>query len=159
MDPGDVKAGTPAPLDRLTPGLPLVGRPIGHRCCAKRLREQSNPTLDRGPGQVGVSEHQAGLALPGVAVQRLPLDADAVTSRSREQGRLAEVEATLDNRMIKDPMTGEERKPDERFLRSVEETLLKNAANNICVRIVEIDIRLRNLAASQLPPTLEAIAW
>jgi predicted Ser/Thr protein kinase len=33
------------------------------------------------------------------------------------------VEATLDNRMIKDPMTGEERKPDERFLRSVEEKI------------------------------------
>src|SRR3954467_13284421 len=29
---------------------------------------------------------------------------------------LDEVEATLDNRLIKDPMTGEERKPDERFL-------------------------------------------
>jgi serine protein kinase len=36
---------------------------------------------------------------------------------------LDEVEATLDNRMIKDPMTGEERKPDERFLRSVEEKI------------------------------------
>jgi serine protein kinase len=36
---------------------------------------------------------------------------------------LDEVEATLDNRMIKDPITGEERKPDERFLRSVEEKI------------------------------------
>ncbi|MGZ8265210.1 MAG: serine protein kinase, partial [Burkholderiales bacterium] len=36
---------------------------------------------------------------------------------------LDEVEATLDSRMIKDPMTGEERKPDERFLRSVEEKI------------------------------------
>ena len=36
---------------------------------------------------------------------------------------LDEVEATLDNRLIKDPMTNEERKPDERFLRSVEEKI------------------------------------
>lgn len=36
---------------------------------------------------------------------------------------LDEVEATLDNRLIKDPMTGEERKPEERFLRSVEEKI------------------------------------
>jgi serine protein kinase len=36
---------------------------------------------------------------------------------------LDEVEATLDNRMLKDPITGEERKPDERFLRSVEEKI------------------------------------
>jgi serine protein kinase len=36
---------------------------------------------------------------------------------------LDEVEATLDSRMIKDPITGEERKPDERFLRSVEEKI------------------------------------
>lgn len=36
---------------------------------------------------------------------------------------LDEVEATLDNRMIKDPITGEERKADERFLRSVEEKI------------------------------------
>jgi serine protein kinase len=36
---------------------------------------------------------------------------------------LDEVEATLDNRQINDPMTGEERKPDERFLRSVEEKI------------------------------------
>ena len=36
---------------------------------------------------------------------------------------LDEVEATLDNRQIKDPMTNEERRPDERFLRSVEEKI------------------------------------
>jgi len=36
---------------------------------------------------------------------------------------LDEVEATLDNRMITDPITGEERKADERFLRSVEEKI------------------------------------
>lgn len=36
---------------------------------------------------------------------------------------LDEVEALLDNRQIKDPMTNEERKPDERFLRSVEERI------------------------------------
>ncbi len=36
---------------------------------------------------------------------------------------LDEVEATLDNRTVKDPITGEERKPDERFLRSVEDKI------------------------------------
>ena len=36
---------------------------------------------------------------------------------------LDEVEATLDNRQIRDPITGEERKPDERFLRAVEEKI------------------------------------
>ena len=36
---------------------------------------------------------------------------------------LDEVEAALDNRMVKDPITSEERKPDERFLRSVEEKI------------------------------------
>jgi serine protein kinase len=36
---------------------------------------------------------------------------------------LDEVEATLDNRHIKDPITNEERRPDERFLRSVEEKI------------------------------------
>jgi serine protein kinase len=36
---------------------------------------------------------------------------------------LDEVEATLDNRMVKDPITSEERKPDERFMRSVEEKI------------------------------------
>lgn len=36
---------------------------------------------------------------------------------------LDEVEATLDNRQIRDPITNEERRPDERFLRSVEEKI------------------------------------
>ena len=36
---------------------------------------------------------------------------------------LDEVEAMLDNRQIKDPMTGDERRPDERFLRAVEEKI------------------------------------
>ncbi|CAM8638902.1 PrkA Putative Ser protein kinase [Oxalobacteraceae bacterium] len=36
---------------------------------------------------------------------------------------LDEVEATLDNRQIRDPITSEERRPDERFLRSVEEKI------------------------------------
>jgi serine protein kinase len=36
---------------------------------------------------------------------------------------LDEVEATLDNRTVKDPITNEERKPDERFLRQVEEKI------------------------------------
>jgi len=36
---------------------------------------------------------------------------------------LDEIEASLDNRPVRDPMTGEERKPDERFLRTVEETI------------------------------------
>ncbi len=36
---------------------------------------------------------------------------------------LDEVEATLDNRQINDPITNEERRPDERFLRSVEEKI------------------------------------
>ncbi len=36
---------------------------------------------------------------------------------------LDEVEATLDDREVSDPMTGESRKPDERFLRSVEEKI------------------------------------
>ncbi|HIP53386.1 MAG TPA: serine protein kinase [Chromatiales bacterium] len=36
---------------------------------------------------------------------------------------LDEVEAALDNREVTDPITGESRKPDERFLRSVEETI------------------------------------
>jgi serine protein kinase len=36
---------------------------------------------------------------------------------------LDEVEAMLDSRQIKDPITNEERKPDERFLRSVEEKI------------------------------------
>ena len=36
---------------------------------------------------------------------------------------LDEVEATLDDRTVKDPITNEERKPDERFLRQVEEKI------------------------------------
>lgn len=36
---------------------------------------------------------------------------------------LDEVEASLDNRPVRDPITSEERKPDERFLRTVEETI------------------------------------
>ena len=36
---------------------------------------------------------------------------------------LDEVEATLDNRQIRDLITNEERRPDERFLRSVEEKI------------------------------------
>ena len=36
---------------------------------------------------------------------------------------LDEVDAMLDNRQVKDPMTNEERRPDERFLRSVEEKI------------------------------------
>lgn len=36
---------------------------------------------------------------------------------------LDEVEATLDSRQIRDPITSEERRPDERFLRSVEEKI------------------------------------
>src|SRR5688572_25886696 len=36
---------------------------------------------------------------------------------------LDEVEAGLDSRTIRDPITGEDRKPDERFLRSVEEKI------------------------------------
>ena len=36
---------------------------------------------------------------------------------------LDEVEATLDSRTLRDPITSEERKPDERFLRSVEEKI------------------------------------
>jgi serine protein kinase len=36
---------------------------------------------------------------------------------------LDEVEAALDDREVTDPITGENRKPDERFLRSVEETI------------------------------------
>ena len=35
-----------------------------------RAGEQSHATLDRGLGQVGVPEHQAGRAVPGVAVER-----------------------------------------------------------------------------------------
>src|SRR2546423_2809220 len=41
---------------------------------------------------------------------------------------LDEVEATLDNRTLRDPITSEERKPDERFLRSVEEKIRISAS-------------------------------
>ena len=36
---------------------------------------------------------------------------------------LDEVEAMLDNRQVRDPITSEERRPDERFLRAVEEKI------------------------------------
>lgn len=36
---------------------------------------------------------------------------------------LDEVEAMLDNRQVRDPITGDERRPDERFLRAVEEKI------------------------------------
>jgi serine protein kinase len=36
---------------------------------------------------------------------------------------LDEVEAMLDNRQMRDPITGDERRPDERFLRAVEEKI------------------------------------
>jgi serine protein kinase len=36
---------------------------------------------------------------------------------------LDEVEATMDNRQLQDPITNEERRPDERFLRAVEEKI------------------------------------
>ena len=41
---------------------------------------------------------------------------------------LDEIEAAMDERKITDPMTGEEREPDERFLRSVEEKIRISAA-------------------------------
>ncbi|MCS4505219.1 serine protein kinase [Arhodomonas aquaeolei] len=44
---------------------------------------------------------------------------------------LDEVEATLDNREVNDPITGESRPPDERFLRSVEEKInISDAGKN-----------------------------
>ncbi len=44
---------------------------------------------------------------------------------------LDEVEATLDNREVEDPITGETREPDERFLRSVEEKInISDAGKN-----------------------------
>jgi len=36
---------------------------------------------------------------------------------------LDEVESTLDNRQVRDPITNEDRKPDERFMRSIEEKI------------------------------------
>ncbi len=47
---------------------------------------------------------------------------------------LDEVEATLDNRQIKDPITNEERKPDERFLRSVEEKIRISESGKLSFR-------------------------
>src|SRR2546426_465234 len=47
---------------------------------------------------------------------------------------LDEVEATLDNRSVKDPITGEERKPDERFLRSVEEKIRISESGKLSFR-------------------------
>ena len=47
---------------------------------------------------------------------------------------LDEVEATLDSRTIKDPMTNEERKPDERFLRSVEEKIRISESGKLSFR-------------------------
>ena len=47
---------------------------------------------------------------------------------------LDEVEATLDNRSIKDPITSEERKPDERFLRNVEEKIRISESGKLSFR-------------------------
>jgi len=47
---------------------------------------------------------------------------------------LDEVEATLDNRTVKDPITVEERKPDERFLRSVEEKIRISESGKLSFR-------------------------
>jgi len=47
---------------------------------------------------------------------------------------LDEVEATLDNRAIKDPITNEERKPDERFLRNVEEKIRISESGKLSFR-------------------------
>jgi serine protein kinase len=47
---------------------------------------------------------------------------------------LDEVEATLDNRSVKDPITNEERKPDERFLRSVEEKIKVSDSGKLSFR-------------------------
>jgi len=44
-------------------------------------------------------------------------------SQSLLEKYLDEVEATLDNREVTDPISGESREPDERFLRSVEEKI------------------------------------
>ena len=45
-----------------------------------------------------------------------------------------EVEATLDNRTLRDPITSEERKPDERFLRSVEEKIRISESGKLSFR-------------------------
>jgi serine protein kinase len=47
---------------------------------------------------------------------------------------LDEVEATLDNRTLRDPITSEERKPDERFLRSVEEKIRVSESGKLSFR-------------------------
>src|SRR3954462_1768968 len=47
---------------------------------------------------------------------------------------LDEVEAQLDNRTLKDPITNEERKPDERFLRSVEEKIRISESGKLSFR-------------------------
>ena len=47
---------------------------------------------------------------------------------------LDEVEATLDNRTVKDPITNEERRPDERFLRSVEEKIRISESGKLSFR-------------------------
>ena len=47
---------------------------------------------------------------------------------------LDEVEAQLDNRHIKDPITSEERRPDERFLRSVEEKIRISESGKLSFR-------------------------
>jgi serine protein kinase len=47
---------------------------------------------------------------------------------------LDEVEATLDNRTLRDPITSEERKPDERFLRNVEEKIRISESGKVSFR-------------------------
>jgi serine protein kinase len=47
---------------------------------------------------------------------------------------LDEVEATLDNRTLKDPITNEERKPDERFLRNIEEKIRISESGKLSFR-------------------------
>jgi serine protein kinase len=47
---------------------------------------------------------------------------------------LDEVEAMLDSRTLKDPITSEERKPDERFLRSVEEKIRISESGKLSFR-------------------------
>ena len=47
---------------------------------------------------------------------------------------LDEVEATLDSRTVKDPITNEERKPDERFLRHVEEKIRISESGKLSFR-------------------------
>jgi serine protein kinase len=47
---------------------------------------------------------------------------------------LDEVEATLDARTVRDPITNEERKPDERFLRNVEEKIRISESGKLSFR-------------------------